>query len=877
MRRILAATLIASSSLAIAVATSVSPTSAAVPGGFADITVPASAANPLSGPTGISAMADGRALITERTGALRILAANGTLVDADALTLSVCTDSEEGLLSAVEDPAFASNGFIYAYYTANLGNCASSTGRFNRVSRFHMTGNTVDPVSELVLLDKMNIPAGNHNGGDLHFGADGYLYVSVGDGGTNPRGSGPSAAQDLSLLNGKIMRIGTTPHVVPADNPFVGQAGAKDCSDTGISTTKGVDVCTQIYAYGLRNPYRFAFDPNSGNTSFFIDDVGDGTWEEVDHAVKGANYGWDDREGFCPRGVSTNCTPPDPSKGFTDPLTAYNHNIGCNYITAGVFVPNGIWPADYDDSYLFADGGCGRMWRRTPAGAVDYDTPFAATSGVIVDMAFVKQGTAEPLYYVTNSTSQIHKITYNAGAPRFTGTPSNVTATAPVGQTHVAVTFPLPAASDSGGALTPTCSPASGTQFNVGATTVTCTATNGAGSATTTFTVTVAAHPATTPDFVPTTPFRLADTRAGFATGDGLYAGGGSLASGAVLQLRVSSRGGVAADAGSVALNVTSVNSAADGFVTVFPCGAPQPLASSLNFTSGATASNAVVTKIGTDGNVCILASQSMDLVVDAAGWFPTESTLVATSPARLLDTRAGHTTVDGQQQAGGLPASGSVTVVKVAGRAGVAADARSAVLNVTATDATAPGYVTVYPCGTTTPTASNLNVGTGGTAAALAISKIAADGTVCIFVQSATHLVVDVDGSFSTTTTYAALTPARLFDSRPGFATVDGQAAGAGALAPGTVTTVQVTGRGGVPAAASAATLNVTVTNPAANGFVAVYPCGGPVPLASNVNFATGQTVADAALVRLASNGTVCIYNSQPTDLVVDVAGSFP
>ena len=375
--------------------------------GFSDTLLPTPPSNPLSSPTAIVPLNGNRALILEKGGHVRVLQADGTLATADALALAVCTDSEEGLLGAAVDPGFVQNGFVYLYYTRNAGNCASSTGRFNRVSRFRMTGNTIDPSSELVLLDNLNIPAGNHNGGDLEIGHDGDLYVTVGDGGTNPRGAAPSAAQDLSLFNGKILRI-TTTGGVPADNPFVGTPGAVSCATAGI-TSSPLSICSEIYAYGLRNPFRFAFDPNTSATRFFIDDVGQNTWEEVDNGGRGLNYGWDIREGDCANGSSSNCAP--TPAGYTDPLTVYNHTSGCTYITGGAFIPNGVWAASYDGGYLFSDGGCGKIFLLTSAGTVDYAHPFAQTSGVITDMTFLTQGGQTALYYVTNASGQLHRIT----------------------------------------------------------------------------------------------------------------------------------------------------------------------------------------------------------------------------------------------------------------------------------------------------------------------------------------------------------------------------------------------------------------------------------------------------------------------------------
>ncbi len=342
-----------------------------------------------------------------------MLQSNGTLLATDALVLQVCSGGEMGLLGAAVDPAFALNGYVYLYYTRNTGNCNSATGRVNRVSRFSMGGNTIDPASELVLLDNIPATGGNHNGGDLEVGQDGYLYVAIGDAGTNPRGGGGTSAQDFSLLTGKIVRI-TTDGGIPPDNPFVGAPNAAPCAMAGVGAPS-IYRCLEIFAYGLRNPYRIAFDTNTGQTRFFINDVGQSTWEEVDEGIKGANYGWASREGFCVAGSTTNCPP--PPTGVTDPLTAYGRGAGCTYITAAAFVPNGVWPAEYDGSYLFADGGCNRIFRRTAAGVVDYNNPFHQGSGVIVDMAFVVHGADPSLYYVTNGGSQLRRISYDAPAP----------------------------------------------------------------------------------------------------------------------------------------------------------------------------------------------------------------------------------------------------------------------------------------------------------------------------------------------------------------------------------------------------------------------------------------------------------------------------
>ena len=458
--------------------------------------------------------------------------------------------------------------------------------------------------------------------------------------------------------------------------------------------------------------------------------------------------------------------------------------------------------------------------------------------------------------------------------PFFAVPPPNVTAVAPPGAPATTVTYSTPAANDNVGTPTVTCAPPSGSLFAVGVTLVTCTATNSEGLTTTaTFTVTVTVGS----DYVPLAPARLADTRTQHATVDGLFAGTGPLTTGSVLELTVAGRGGVPADAVAATLNVTVTEPAAPGFVTVYPCGSARPTASNLNFDAGATIPNAVVSKIGTGGKVCIYASQPLQLVVDVDGEYPPTSSYHALNPARLLDSRPEQPTVDGQQRGTGVAKAGTITTVQVAGRAAVPGDATAAVLNVTVTEPVAAGYATVFPCGTQPPTASNLNYVRAQTIPNLVVAKIGANGTVCIYTQFDTHLVVDVNGYFPAVTSYKALDPARLLDTRANHPTIDGQGAAAGVQPVGTVTAVHVTGRGGVPANAVTAVLNVTVTEPGAAGYVTVYPCGIDPPLASNLNFVAGQTIPNAVISKIGTNGNVCIYNSQPTHLVADVGGYFP
>jgi glucose/arabinose dehydrogenase len=210
------------------------------------------------------------------------------------------------LLGVAADPDFGTAGhnYVYLYYTfKKFGVCpsgqpANSDNPVNRVSRFVMSGDTIIPSSEEVLIDNIPSPTGNHNSGDLSFGKDGYLYVSVGDGQCDYAGdSGCSGQNDASrdphVLLGKILRI-TSNGGIPATNPYTGTGSAR-CNLTG--RTGVGKKCQEMFASGLRNPFRFAFAPDASGTRFFINDVGQGGWEEVNEDRSGADYGWNLCEG----------------------------------------------------------------------------------------------------------------------------------------------------------------------------------------------------------------------------------------------------------------------------------------------------------------------------------------------------------------------------------------------------------------------------------------------------------------------------------------------------------------------------------------------------------------------------------------------------
>jgi hypothetical protein len=382
-----------------------------------------------------------------------------------------------------------------------------------------------------------------------------------------------------------------------------------------------------------------------------------------------------------------------------------------------------------------------------------------------------------------------------------------------------------------------------------------------------------AAAPSAT--FLATVPSRVLDTRPGFTTVDGVAAGGGIRVAGSVTTLRIAGRAGVPAEAAAGALNITVTEPTTAGFVTVFSCGTV-PATSSVNFVAGQTISNSAIVSFDATGQVCLFSSTSTHLVVDVTGAFPVGA-FSGTGPHRLMDTRVGFTTVDGQFAGGGVRSFDTVTELQVTGRGGVPVDAAAVALNITATGPGSDGYVTVYPCGNR-PLASTLNHQRGQTIANSALAQLSASGRVCLFTFSATHLVVDVTGFVPGGTDYHPLVPARLVDTRLDGITSDGRCDGTGRPRGGSVSTVSVLGRGGVPlGGVGAVVLNVTATDPGAAGFITAFTPASSVPTVSTVNFDDGGTVANGIVAPVDATGRIALYVNTGVHVVVDVVGWFP
>ena len=319
---------------------------ASVPAGFTDQIL----VSGISEPTSMEQTPDGRIFVTQQTGELRVVK-NGALLATPALTLSVDSTGERGLLGVAFDPNFANNGSIYLYYTTSSG------GTHNRVSQFIVSGDTIDPASEVQLINLNPLTAAtNHNGGGLHFGNDGKLYIAVGE---NANGAN---SQSLTNLLGKILRINSD-GTIPTDNPFYN-------STTGDNRA--------IWAIGLRNPFTFAFEPETGR--LLINDVGASTFEEVNEGLAGANYGWPATEG------------PTTNPAFQTPIYFYGRDEGIA-ITGGVFyspTTNTFGP-QYSRDYFFADLGSGFI-RRLEGNNVNTFSPFATGLNLPVDLDVTDSG-----------------------------------------------------------------------------------------------------------------------------------------------------------------------------------------------------------------------------------------------------------------------------------------------------------------------------------------------------------------------------------------------------------------------------------------------------------------------------------------------------
>ena len=377
--------------------------------------------------------------------------------------------------------------------------------------------------------------------------------------------------------------------------------------------------------------------------------------------------------------------------------------------------------------------------------------------------------------------------------------------------------------------------------------------------------------------YVPVSPSRLLETRPGQSTVDAQMNGIGVLPAAATTVLQIGGRAGVRTDASSVVLNLTAINAAQPGFVTVYPCDAGRPNVAQLNYPAGGTVATTAIVKLASNGSVCLYNLTPTDLVVDVNGFHPVgATTFAALQPARLLETRqaAGLSTVDGAFLGVGVRGGGSVTQLTVAGRAGVPFGSTSATMSVTVTNAAQPGFVTVYPCGQSRPPTASVNFPAGAAVTTNAVvSGIADNGWVCIFTSVDVDLVVDVNGYSPSGASFVPLSPQRVLDARN--EPKPKPTPSSSVFQP--VRELRVAGVAGVPLDAKAVVINVTVTGSTTGGYVTVFPCGTTRPLASSLNFGAGETVSNLAVAAVGARGSVCFYSPADPFYVIDITAYHP
>lgn len=341
------------------------------PPDFAQVLV----ANAIANPTSLAFAPDGRIFVAEQGGRLRVIK-NGTLLPTPFVQLTVDSNGERGLIGITLDPDFANNQHVYLYYTV------PGTPARNRVSRFTGDGDVVSPGSEVIILNLDPLSnATNHNGGAMHFGKDGKLYVAIGE------NANTAHAQNLDTYHGKILRINKDGSAADG-NPF----------PTGSEQRK------RVWAYGLRNPFTFSIHPETGR--IFVNDVGQVSWEEVNDATAaGKNFGWPITEGE----FSSAAYP-----SLTNPVYAYARapGEGCA-ITGGVFYhpSTSNYPSSYLDKYFIQDF-CSR-W----INYLDLSTPTASRSSFATSIAAngvsLSVGNDGNLYYLSRGAGALYKIIYN--------------------------------------------------------------------------------------------------------------------------------------------------------------------------------------------------------------------------------------------------------------------------------------------------------------------------------------------------------------------------------------------------------------------------------------------------------------------------------
>ncbi|HYQ86287.1 MAG TPA: PQQ-dependent sugar dehydrogenase [Bacteroidota bacterium] len=346
-----------------------------------------------SSPVGLYHPNDGtdRLCVVEQAGVIRIFPDDTTITSTKAfldIHDSVVSGGELGLLGLAFHPSYATNGYFYVDYTRDHP-------LRTVISRFRVSvsnPDSADPASEFIILEQLQ-PFDNHNGGQLAFGPDGYLYIAFGDGGSggDPFGNG----QNRDTLLGKILRInvdsatGQRHYAIPPDNPYYGDTTKKQ----------------EIFAYGMRNPWRFSFD----GSALWCADVGQGLWEEIDTVTSGGNYGWNIMEGHHCYSPSSGCD----TSGLTPPIWEYYHEAGRCAIVGGFVYRGAALPA-LSGRYIYGDDCTGEIWALTPVPSSPPSNEILINSGMSISS--FGEDRLQEIYVCDLNSGKVYKLSGTATA-----------------------------------------------------------------------------------------------------------------------------------------------------------------------------------------------------------------------------------------------------------------------------------------------------------------------------------------------------------------------------------------------------------------------------------------------------------------------------
>ena len=376
--------------------------------------------------------------------------------------------------------------------------------------------------------------------------------------------------------------------------------------------------------------------------------------------------------------------------------------------------------------------------------------------------------------------------------------------------------------------------------------------------------------------YVPISPIRIADTR---PSSGKPYAGDTLLPCG-TLNVQVSGIGGIPSGAVGIVANITVVSPSSPGYLSIYPADSIRGIFSNINFIPGQVVANLVEVPLNpSNGQITIYngSNGAANVVVDVEGYIPSSSSgslYTPITPLRICDTRTGNPSglsgIEAQCNSK-EPQANSSFGIDVAGVGDIASNATAVALTVTAVEPQSAGYISVYPSGSF-PGTSNLNFTTGDTIANSVVVPLSSAGQLEIYVSATTNVLVDISGYYSSSGSMVDVaSPVRICDTRSG----SGEPYAGDTLGSSSVLQLKVAGAGGIPDTATAVVINVTVTNTTAISYLTAYPAGSTQPVASNLNWQPGATLADLVVVKIGSSGMVNIYNhAGSTDVIVDVEG---